>query len=64
MIQSAGNYQYSLYDNKSGNIEFGDDDELYVIGDAIDRGPDGIKLLKHIKKQKNMDLILGNHEVL
>ena len=37
---------------------------LYVIGDAIDRGPDGIKILEYIKKHENMDLILGNHEFL
>ncbi len=41
-----------------------DRDELYVIGDAIDRGPDGIKLLEYIKDHDNMDLILGNHEFL
>ncbi len=43
-------------------IEFGDDDELYVVGDAIDRGPDGIALLQYIKEHENMDLLIGNHE--
>lgn len=43
-------------------IGFGDDDQLYVIGDAIDRGPDGIELLQYIKDHENMDLLIGNHE--
>ena len=45
-------------------IDFSDDDSLYVIGDAIDRGPDGIRLLNYIKDKENMDLLIGNHELL
>lgn len=56
--------QYDLFIKGLENIGFSDDDEIYVIGDAIDRGPDGIQLLMHIKEQKNMSLILGNHEVM
>ncbi len=41
-----------------------DKDMLYVIGDAIDRGPDGIRILQMIKRHKNMDLLIGNHELL
>jgi hypothetical protein len=29
-------------------IRFSDEDTLYIIGDVIDRGPDGIKLLQEI----------------
>ncbi len=43
---------------------FSDNDELYVIGDAIDRGPDGGDILCRIKDSKNMDLIIGNHELM
>ncbi len=39
-------------------------DKLYVIGDAIDRGPDGIKILKHVMERDNMDLLIGNHEFM
>ncbi|MCR5595552.1 MAG: metallophosphoesterase [Lachnospiraceae bacterium] len=45
-------------------IGFGEDDFLYVVGDAIDRGVSGISILRHIKDHPNMDLILGNHEFL
>ena len=39
-------------------------DMLYMVGDAIDRGPDGIEILKYIKNHRNMDLIIGNHEFM
>lgn len=34
------------------------------MGDVIDRGPDGIRLLQHIMSHDNMDLIIGNHEFM
>lgn len=37
-------------------------DELYVLGDVIDRGPEGITLLRWMMCQPNVELILGNHE--
>lgn len=43
-------------------VNFNNDDQLFILGDAIDRGPDGIELLKYIKNQFNMTLLLGNHE--
>ena len=55
---------YDLFMKGLDRIGFSDTDYLYVIGDAIDRGPDGIKLLKLIQKNKNMDLLLGNHELM
>ena len=44
-------------------IDLKPSDRLYVIGDAIDRGDDGMKLLLYIKNHKNMDLLIGNHEL-
>lgn len=41
---------------------FSHDDFLFVLGDVIDRGPDGIKLLQWLMLQPNAELILGNHE--
>ena len=37
-------------------------DELYIIGDVIDRGNHPIKLLNYIRNQDNMTMIMGNHE--
>ncbi len=43
---------------------FGEDDYLFIIGDVIDRGDDGIKILKWMMLQPNVQLILGNHEAM
>ena len=45
-------------------IGFAPEDYLYVIGDAIDRGPDSVGLLEMIMGSPNMDLIMGNHEFM
>lgn len=47
--------------NESG---FGRDDFLYVLGDVIDRGEDGIKLLRWFSTKSNIQLLLGNHEAM
>lgn len=56
--------QYDAFVEGLEKIDFGGSDELYVIGDAIDRGPDSIRILEHIKEHKNMDLLIGNHEFM
>ena len=43
-------------------INFGADDFLYIIGDAVDRGDESIPLLRYIMEQPNMELLMGNHE--
>jgi len=43
--------------------EFGEDDWLWIIGDVIDRNADGgVRILKWLLGQPNVQLILGNHE--
>ena len=39
-------------------------DTLYVLGDVIDRFPDGIRILRRLMKMSNVKMILGNHELL
>lgn len=56
--------QYNTFIEGIERIGFGDKDELYVIGDAIDRGPDSIKIIRHIMEHRNMDLLIGNHEFM
>ncbi|MCR5502529.1 MAG: metallophosphoesterase [Lachnospiraceae bacterium] len=56
--------QYQAFLEGLSKIGFGKDDFLYLIGDAIDRGPDGIKILRHIMREENMDLLIGNHEFM
>lgn len=56
--------QYDTFMNGLEKIGFSDKDELYIIGDVIDRGPDGIEILKHIRDHGNMTMLLGNHELM
>lgn len=37
-------------------------DVLYILGDVLDRGPDGIKILQYCMEKSNIFLIMGNHE--
>lgn len=53
-----------LFHKMLEHIHFSDNDILYILGDVIDRGPDGIELLKEIKRKKNIIMLLGNHEYM
>lgn len=53
---------YDLYLKMLEKIGFSDGDTLYFLGDAIDRGPDGIKVLLDMMGRKNIVPFLGNHE--
>lgn len=57
-----GNFE--KYEDMLELIHLSDEDGLYVIGDVIDRGPDGIKILKDIMERPNAHMILGNHELM
>lgn len=43
-------------------IRFSDEDELYVLGDVVDCGPEPIKVLQDMMKRPNVIFILGNHD--
>ena len=43
-------------------MKFNDNDELYVMGDVVDRGPDPIKALQYLMTLPNCVCIAGNHE--
>ena len=45
-------------------IEFCDQDMLFVLGDVIDRGEDGIRLLNELMLRVNVIPLLGNHEYM
>ena len=40
------------------------EDEIYILGDVIDRHPDGIAILQEIMAAPNMHMLLGNHEYM
>ena len=45
-------------------IAFDDSDELYVLGDIMDRGPNSIDIYYFIKSMNNIHMIKGNHEIM
>ena len=54
--------QYELFMKLISKIKFSSADEMYVLGDIIDKGHDSIKLLKYMMASLNIHCILGNHE--
>lgn len=45
-------------------IDLQPDDTLYILGDVVDRHPDGIRILRRIMAAPNMKMLLGNHEYM
>ncbi|MBE6735031.1 MAG: calcineurin [Ruminococcaceae bacterium] len=43
---------------------FSESDRLYVLGDCIDRGYDGLNIIRYIMTKPNITLIQGNHEAM
>mgnify|MGYP004671963733 FL=1 len=43
-------------------INFKNEDDLYILGDILDRGENPIKILQYIKNKSNIHMLLGNHE--
>ncbi len=56
--------QYGKYMKMLEKINFSDDDELFVLGDIIDRGENPIKVLTDMSMRENVFPILGNHELM
>lgn len=54
--------EYKKYLSMLEAIHFSPADTLYVLGDAIDRGPDPIKLLQDMAGRENVIFLKGNHE--
>ena len=57
-------YSLERFKDFLDKVGFCDDDFLYILGDVIDRGPDGVKILKWLMLQPNVELLLGNHEAM
>lgn len=45
-------------------IDFKNEDELYVLGDCIDKGPKSIDTLLYCLEHDNIHMCLGNHEFM
>ncbi len=55
---------YSLFQDMLRAIHFSDDDDLYILGDFIDRGEEPITLLFDCMDRINVYPLLGNHEAI
>lgn len=55
---------YEEYRELLDKINFSKDDELYILGDSMDRGPDPIKVIQDLIPRPNTTYIIGNHDYL
>ena len=55
---------YQTYLKMLEKIGLRESDTLYILGDVIDRGKDGIKVLMDMMMRPNVIPLLGNHEYM
>lgn len=55
---------YDKYQTMLRRIQFQDTDTLYILGDVVDRGKQGIKILLDMMLYPNIVPLLGNHEYM
>ncbi len=63
-ISDLHGYPFEKFKKLLKKADFSSEDYLFVLGDVIDRGIDGITYLKWLMVQPNAELILGNHEAM
>mgnify|MGYP003293530442 CR=1 FL=1 len=56
--------EYGRYKQMLEKSAFSENDELYVLGDVVDRGPEPVRLLQDLASRDNVFLIMGNHEAM
>lgn len=56
--------QYEKFREMLEQIHFSDSDTLYILGDTVDRGCGGIKLLQYLMTLKNVTVLRGNHDYI
>ena len=54
--------RYDLFLRMLEKISLSESDTLYLLGDLIDRGPEGLTLIQDVMKRPNAVPFLGNHE--
>ncbi len=54
--------RFDLYRSMLEKISFSPDDTLYILGDVVDRGNEGLKILLDIADRDNVIGIMGNHD--
>ena len=54
---------YQKYLKMLETIRFTDDDDLFILGDAVDRGPQPAELLQDMSMRTNVFPLMGNHDL-
>lgn len=54
--------QYEALMRLLEGIGYGDDDELWFVGDLVNRGPDSLSVLRFVTALENARVVLGNHD--
>lgn len=62
VISDLHGYPLEDFEQLLSEAGFSDGDFCFILGDVIDRGEDGARLLEWLMYQPNIELILGNHE--
>ena len=56
--------EYDKFIQMLTKIGFSNDDKLIIIGDIFDRGKKPLQILDYILNKDNIELLLGNHELM
>lgn len=54
--------RYDLYEKMLEKIHLTSKDKLYILGDFVDRGEEGIRIILDVAKRKNVIPFMGNHD--
>lgn len=55
---------YDEYIQMLEKLRFSEEDELYILGDAVDRGPKPVQVLQDMMNRPNIHPLLGNHDYI
>lgn len=56
--------QYTMYQQLLKELNLQPEDTLYILGDVIDRGPQSFEILQDMMARPNVEMFLGNHELM
>ncbi|MGI4915623.1 metallophosphoesterase [Clostridioides difficile] len=55
---------YDKFISMLEQIDFNSNDQLYILGDVLDRGDKPLETIDYIRERKNISLLKGNHELM
>lgn len=55
--------RWDKYQAMLKGLSLGSKDHLYILGDAVDRGTEGLRILQDLRSQGNITFLIGNHEL-